>query len=186
MTRSNEPASSTPGYFIMMEDIDYPLRVKRQGLTVACAELGLSFRHLGATVGGEGGPSAPWRLYYQTRNHLRMAIDNRSVTLVVGWLYRQLGGLLALDACSLTGEASACATGGAARSTPCAIGWARWSCRLRDGAAATNLTLRQVSPYTDDARNEEVRRRPPVQLPKIISVDDHVIEPPHVWQDRLP
>ena len=23
-------------------------------------------------------------------------------------------------------------------------------------------------------------------LPKIISVDDHVVEPPHVWQDRLP
>jgi predicted TIM-barrel fold metal-dependent hydrolase len=24
------------------------------------------------------------------------------------------------------------------------------------------------------------------ELPKIISVDDHVVEPPHVWQDRLP
>ena len=24
------------------------------------------------------------------------------------------------------------------------------------------------------------------ELPKIISVDDHVIEPPHVWSDRLP
>jgi len=23
-------------------------------------------------------------------------------------------------------------------------------------------------------------------LPKVISVDDHVVEPPHVWQDRLP
>ncbi len=23
-------------------------------------------------------------------------------------------------------------------------------------------------------------------FPKIISVDDHVVEPPHVWQDRLP
>ena len=23
-------------------------------------------------------------------------------------------------------------------------------------------------------------------VPRIISVDDHVIEPPHVWQDRLP
>ena len=23
-------------------------------------------------------------------------------------------------------------------------------------------------------------------LPKIISVDDHVVEPPHLWQDRLP
>ena len=25
-----------------------------------------------------------------------------------------------------------------------------------------------------------------MELPKIISVDDHVVEPPGVWQDRLP
>ena len=25
-----------------------------------------------------------------------------------------------------------------------------------------------------------------VELPRIVSVDDHVIEPAHVWQDRLP
>ena len=25
-----------------------------------------------------------------------------------------------------------------------------------------------------------------IEIPRIISVDDHVIEPPHVWQDRLP
>ena len=24
------------------------------------------------------------------------------------------------------------------------------------------------------------------EIPQIISVDDHVIEPPNVWQDRLP
>ena len=24
------------------------------------------------------------------------------------------------------------------------------------------------------------------EIPNIISVDDHVVEPPHVWQDRLP
>src|SRR5947208_8142846 len=24
------------------------------------------------------------------------------------------------------------------------------------------------------------------EIPRIVSVDDHVIEPPHVWQDRLP
>jgi GT2 family glycosyltransferase len=80
-------------YFIMMEDIEYPLRVKRAGLVVARAELGMSFHHLGATEGIPGGASAPWRLYYQTRNHLRMALDQRSPTLVVGWIYRQLGGL---------------------------------------------------------------------------------------------
>lgn len=83
-------------YFIMMEDIEYPLRVKREGLAIARADLGLSFHHLGATAGLEGGPSAPWRLYYQTRNHLRMAIDNRSARLCFGWVYRQIGGLIYL------------------------------------------------------------------------------------------
>src|SRR5438128_1590637 len=29
-------------------------------------------------------------------------------------------------------------------------------------------------------------RRRPMELPKIISVDDHVVEPPHVWQTWLP
>ena len=27
---------------------------------------------------------------------------------------------------------------------------------------------------------------PGIEIPPIISVDDHVIEPPHVWQSRLP
>ena len=26
----------------------------------------------------------------------------------------------------------------------------------------------------------------PASLPKIISVDDHVVEPPHLWQTWLP
>ena len=38
-------------YFIMMEDVEYPLRVKRAGLVVAHADLGLAFHHLGATDG---------------------------------------------------------------------------------------------------------------------------------------
>jgi GT2 family glycosyltransferase len=83
-------------YFIMMEDIDYPLRVRRAGLTVAQADLGFRFQHLGAAGGVVGGPSAPWRLYYQTRNHLRMALDHRSPALLFGWLYRQVGGIIYL------------------------------------------------------------------------------------------
>lgn len=83
-------------YFIMMEDVEYPLRVRRAGLVVAQSDLGLAFHHLGASEGASSGPSAPWRLYYQTRNHLRMALDARSPALLFGWLYRQIGGLLYL------------------------------------------------------------------------------------------
>ena len=42
--------------------------------------------------------------------------------------------------------------------------------------AAEDLTTRQVRGYPDGMED----------FPKIISVDDHVIEPPNVWQDRLP
>src|SRR5205807_576779 len=43
-------------------------------------------------------------------------------------------------------------------------------------ARPAHLTLRQVQGY-----------HPPMeQFPRIISVDDHVVEPPDVWTDRLP
>src|SRR5204862_425500 len=50
-------------------------------------------------------------------------------------------------------------------------------------AQARRLRLR--SP----ARSARRRRREGADVtpfPKMISVDDHVVEPPHVWEDRLP
>jgi rhamnopyranosyl-N-acetylglucosaminyl-diphospho-decaprenol beta-1,3/1,4-galactofuranosyltransferase len=77
-------------YFMMLEDVEYSNRLKRAGWEVAHFELDedLIFRgNLGS--GGDGRPSPPWRAYYQTRNHLRMALDHRSPLEVAGWLYRQ-------------------------------------------------------------------------------------------------
>ena len=78
-------------YFMMLEDVEYSNRLKRAGWEVAHFERdeNLIFRgNLGS--GGDGGPSPPWRSYYQSRNHLRMAIDHRSPLEVAGWLYRQV------------------------------------------------------------------------------------------------
>jgi rhamnopyranosyl-N-acetylglucosaminyl-diphospho-decaprenol beta-1,3/1,4-galactofuranosyltransferase len=78
-------------YFMMLEDVEYSNRLKRAGWGVAHFELDedLIFRgNLGS--GGDGRPSPPWRAYYQTRNHLLMAIDHRSPLEVAGWLYRQV------------------------------------------------------------------------------------------------
>lgn len=78
-------------YFMMLEDVEYSNRLKRAGWEVAHFELdeGLIFRsNLGS--GGDGRPSPPWRAYYQTRNHLLMALDHRSPLEVAGWLYRQV------------------------------------------------------------------------------------------------
>jgi GT2 family glycosyltransferase len=78
-------------YFMMLEDVEYSNRLKRAGWGVAHFKLDedLIFRgNLGS--GGDGRPSPPWRVYYQTRNHLLMALDHRSPLEVAGWLYRQV------------------------------------------------------------------------------------------------
>jgi rhamnopyranosyl-N-acetylglucosaminyl-diphospho-decaprenol beta-1,3/1,4-galactofuranosyltransferase len=78
-------------YFMMLEDVEYSNRLKRAGWTVAHFELDedlIDRGNLGS--GGDGRPSPPWRAYYQTRNHLLMAMDHRSPLEVAGWLHRQL------------------------------------------------------------------------------------------------
>jgi GT2 family glycosyltransferase len=72
-------------YFSMMEDVEYPLRARRAGFDVFLTARDLVRRgHLGSAPG-----TGLWRSYYQSRNHLRMALDFRSPTLLLGWLVRQ-------------------------------------------------------------------------------------------------
>lgn len=72
-------------FFMMFEDVEYCWRIHRAGLQVlAVGDPDVVDRlHLGS--GGQ-----PWRSYYQSRNHLRAALDLHSAGLVVGWLLRQL------------------------------------------------------------------------------------------------
>jgi GT2 family glycosyltransferase len=75
-------------FFLMMDDVEYTTRVKRAGFDVLVTDADLMDRgHLGLSP--DAGPSA-WRSYYQSRNHLRMALDRRSVALLWGWLTREL------------------------------------------------------------------------------------------------
>src|SRR2546423_3427884 len=63
-------------YFIMMEDVEYPLRARRAGFKVLVVGRDLMHRgHLGSTTAAH-----LWRSYYQSRNHVRMALDSRSPT----------------------------------------------------------------------------------------------------------
>lgn len=76
-------------FFLMFDDLEYAMRVREAGMQLVVLEAGLASRmHLGS--GGDGMPSPPWRGYYQTRNHLRAALDRKSVPLVYGWLVRNL------------------------------------------------------------------------------------------------
>lgn len=81
-------------YFIMMQDIEYPLRLRRAGL-VLCASTALKATPLG--LGAAGGSVDPeFRSYYIVRNHLRMVLSMRSPQLAFGFLCR-LGALVFSD-----------------------------------------------------------------------------------------
>jgi hypothetical protein len=72
----------------MMDDVEYTTRIKSAGLDVLVTDSDLMDRgHLG--LAPDTGPTA-WRWYYQSRNHLRMALDRRSPGLVWGWAAREL------------------------------------------------------------------------------------------------
>lgn len=70
-----------PDFFMMAEDLEYCLRLRRAGWLIAVVPIPLvTARAMGST----GGAPA-WRCYYQTRNHLLMAIEHRSVGEVSWW-----------------------------------------------------------------------------------------------------
>lgn len=71
-------------FFIMHVDVEYPLRVMYAGHRAY--QLGHT-RH-GALQLGSAATDINWRRYYQTRNHLRMAIDHRSFSLLWGFMVR--------------------------------------------------------------------------------------------------
>lgn len=70
-------------FFIMMEDIEFSLRINEAGFPLYVRPSdGSSNLYLGS--------GAPWRGYYQSRNHLRIALDRRSPAWLCGWLLREL------------------------------------------------------------------------------------------------
>lgn len=80
-------AVSAVGYpredlFMMLEDVEYTTRITDAGFTAMVRPRdGSVFHHMGS--------QADWRAYYQSRNHLRIAIDRRSPSWLWGWLYRE-------------------------------------------------------------------------------------------------
>lgn len=71
-------------YFMMWEEIEYCVRARRAGWAVyVLPEPLVATLHVGAAS------APPWRLYYQTRNHLAMALEHRSAAEVWHWAVRQ-------------------------------------------------------------------------------------------------
>jgi rhamnopyranosyl-N-acetylglucosaminyl-diphospho-decaprenol beta-1,3/1,4-galactofuranosyltransferase len=73
-------------FFMMLEDLDYCLRVRDAGWHVYV----LPQQLVTAFAMGSEGVAPPWRGYYQTRNHLAMTLERRSVPELAWWLSRTL------------------------------------------------------------------------------------------------
>lgn len=72
--------------FMVHEDLDYTTRVAAGGFMVAVSSAVVSSpEHLGSSVPGENA----WRLYYQSRNHVRLALDRRSPVWLAGAVGRE-------------------------------------------------------------------------------------------------
>jgi glycosyltransferase involved in cell wall biosynthesis len=73
-------------FFIMHVDVEYPLRLRRAG--ARSFQLG-TVQH-GARQLGAASRSTEWRAYYQTRNHVRIALEWRSPAMWWGFAVRTL------------------------------------------------------------------------------------------------
>jgi GT2 family glycosyltransferase len=84
-------------FFFMFEEYEYCLRARHAGYQIAILP-NVTVTHLAA---GSNGFSPPWRGYYQSRNHLAMALERRSARDLLWWAVVQgkycAGAILHLD-----------------------------------------------------------------------------------------
>jgi GT2 family glycosyltransferase len=71
-------------FFMMIEDLEYCLRVRRAGWEIFVLPSPLAT----ALAMGSDGSSPPWRGYYQTRNQLAMILEHRSLQELFWWMVR--------------------------------------------------------------------------------------------------
>lgn len=85
-------------YFMMFEEWEYCIRLRKAGFMIVVLPEVL-IHNLAA--GSSSTSSPPWRGYYQTRNHLAMVLERRSIEECFWWLVRQIkfviGTILYLD-----------------------------------------------------------------------------------------
>jgi GT2 family glycosyltransferase len=81
-----EIGTCDPLYFMGTYEFDYCLKVKEAGYSIYTVPNGLiADKKMGAVNG-----TPPWRQYYNTRNHLRLALHRRSFYIFQAWLIREL------------------------------------------------------------------------------------------------
>jgi len=75
-----------PLYFMGTYEFDYCLKAKDAGIGVYTLPNGLIED---GKLGGKNG-TPPWRQYYNTRNHLWLALNRKSLVIFKGWLLREI------------------------------------------------------------------------------------------------
>jgi len=75
-----------PLYFMGTYEFDYCLKAKDAGIGVYTLPNGLIED---GKLGGKNG-TPPWRQYYNTRNHLWLALNRKSIIIFKGWLLREI------------------------------------------------------------------------------------------------
>ena len=75
-----------PLYFMGTYEFDYCLKAKDAGIGVYTLPNGLIED---GKLGGKNG-TPPWRQYYNTRNHLWLALNRKSIVIFKGWLIREI------------------------------------------------------------------------------------------------
>ena len=75
-----------PLYFMGTYEFDYCLKAKDAGIGVYTLPNGLIED---GKLGGKNG-TPPWRQYYNTRNHLWLALNRKSFFIFKGWLIREI------------------------------------------------------------------------------------------------
>lgn len=74
-------------FFMGIYEFDYCIRASQKGFKIYILPLRLLEDEKLGSSGPNGSP--PWRMYYNTRNHLYMGIKNRDTQTIMAWLVRE-------------------------------------------------------------------------------------------------
>ncbi len=81
-------------YFMMCDDFEFSLRMKKNGYTIALVNIGANYLHLGGD--GRFTQATLWRGYYTSRNHLLILREYFTIKDLLSYLYKQLKYILAI------------------------------------------------------------------------------------------
>lgn len=81
-----EIGTCDPEYFMGTYEFDFCLKAKDKGFKIYTIPNGLIEDEKAGSIGG----TPPWRQYYNTRNHLWLGLNRRSLQTVWAWIVREL------------------------------------------------------------------------------------------------